>query len=736
MSEDFFRQHPELHDNNFRPTHAYGKAINGSGVLEVGIVKLSFRIDKVHMSMNFRIVRGLIHPLILGWDFLTKYQAWLDPAKGRLQYLNGMKSVPLIEDSQGISGCYYRVHEDLTIPGNSKMHTEVELMVDAEALKLATNLVTTEPFPHQGGDVWSCRTCSPVKEGRIQYEFINTSPASIKIEAGTVLGYAEFTEEESFNDTAEETEMLCAYKGYDSGYESEEESEKEEDIEEIEMEREPSKQAPTLKGVLRESPEHAHQNNCSSSKSIMFNDHISVKEIPPRTNHRKSKGKSKVPRSGISKEYRGSMSTKISDEPPPTPGELCESLPAPTVESQMPPGAKRLSIDYSIMAKDALPYKEELQNLLEGKHAEVFAKHDRDYGKTDLIHFRANLKDRDAPPIAVPPYRTRPEVKEIIDRQAYEMIADGLVSPSTSPYSAPILVEKKKLGGYRFLTDFRCLNERCNKIVYPLPRIEDSIQRLAEPKFFSSMDLIKGFWQIPIHPEDKKFFAFSTENMHLEYQVAPMGSKNSPACLSSLMQLVLRGLPPQHVISYLDDILCADSTMEEHLKHLGQVLAALEKAGLKLNPAKCSFAQDSVICLGHKLSRDGISPDPANIEKIRNWQAPENAKKLRTFLGLSGYYRQFVKDYSEIAKILTDLTHENAEWKWTKEHQQAFETLRDILTSDKVMHYPDFNRQFILKSDASLASIGYILTQKFDGKERVISYGSKKLARPQQNWST
>jgi hypothetical protein len=150
MSEEFFRQHPELRDNNFRPTSGYGKAVNGSRVLEVGIVKLSFRIDDVHMSMNFRIVRGLIHPLILGWDFFSKYQAWLDPAGGTLQYQNGRKAVSLIEDSHGISGCYYRVHEDITIPGNSKMHVEIELMVDAEALKLATDLVTTEPFPHQG----------------------------------------------------------------------------------------------------------------------------------------------------------------------------------------------------------------------------------------------------------------------------------------------------------------------------------------------------------------------------------------------------------------------------------------------------------------------------------------------------------------------------------------------------------------------------------------------------------
>jgi hypothetical protein len=151
-----------------------------------------------------------------------------------------------------------------------------ELMVDAEALKLATNLVTTGPFPHQGGDVWSCRTCSPVKEGRLQYEFINTSPQSVKIEAGTVLGYAEFTEEESFEATADETEMFCSYKGYHSGYETEEESDAEEDIEEIDMDnglqakgiprtpnrhvhQDPKMQPKTTQGILRTSKDHAHQ---------------------------------------------------------------------------------------------------------------------------------------------------------------------------------------------------------------------------------------------------------------------------------------------------------------------------------------------------------------------------------------------------------------------------------------------------------------------------------------------
>ena len=595
---------------------------------------------------------------------MSKYKAILNPGQGILEYENG-KSAPLIEESLDVSGCYYRLHDDLVVPGNSKVHTNVELMVDAEAAKIASTTVVTEPLINAGQEVCAARSCSTVKEGMFMTEFINGSANSVKLEAGTIIGYAEFVREDDFNDMSTETDMFCSYSSDDSAYETDGESESEEADNEMEDSEE----------ISCDPPPHPNDPNTRP------------KEI------------------------------KRQDE-------------------DIPEGAKKLSINYSKMSKEAKPYTKQLKDLLENKHEAAFSKHDRDYGKTTLVQYRAHLKDPDAPPVASPPYRTRPEMREVVDEQAFQMIADGLVSHSTSPYSAPILLAKKKCGGWRFLTDFRKINERCNKVVYPLPRIEDSLQRLENPRLFSSLDLTKGFWQIPIHPDDRKYFAFSTETMHLEYLVAPMGAKNSPSYLTALMQLVLRGLPMQHVISYLDDILVADNNMESHLLHLDQVLTAIEKAGLKLNPAKCSLAQDSVICLGHKLSKDGVAPDPANIEKIRSWKPPKNKKAVKSFLGLTGYYRPYVKDYSHIANDLTDLTRDDASWMWIEKHQRAFDTLKRILVSDQIMHYPDFKRPFIVKSDASLTSIGYVLTQKFDGREKVISYGSKKLSRPQQRWST
>ena len=153
------------------------------------------------------------------------------------------------------------------------------------------------------------------------------------------------------------------------------------------------------------------------------------------------------------------------------------------------------------------------------------------------------------------------------------------------------------------------------------------------------MDLQKGFWQVPIEPEDRKYFAFSTGTMHVEYNCMPMGALNSSATMQALMSLILRGLPMDHIICFLDDILVASSTMEDHILHL-DLLNAIARAKLKLNPKKCLFAQDNVSCLGHRLSRDGIGPDPHNLDKIRKWKPPTNKSEICSFLGLTGYYRK------------------------------------------------------------------------------------------------
>ena len=407
----------------------------------------------------------------------------------------------------------------------------------------------------------------------------------------------------------------------------------------------------------------------------------------------------------------------------------------PDAKPEVAEPLQELKVDYSTIAEEAKPRLEELKHLLEVKHAKVFSKNERDRGRTDICTYQANVKP--GPPIVIRPYRTTPVLQDEMDRQVHDMIADGLVSHSTSPFSAPVLMVKKKMPGqWRLCTDFRKINARSERVVYPLPRIDDTLRKLRSPRFFSTMDLLKGFWQVPIAKEDRKYFAFSTGTLHVEYNVMPMGAVNSTATMQALMALILRGLPPEHIICFLDDILIASETLDDHLHHIDLVLTALGRSGLKLNPQKCLFAQESVSCLGHQLSRDGIAPDPANLAKIKKWKPPTNISEIRSFLGLTGYYRQMIRGYAEIAAPLTDLTKDEKEWKWTEKEQQAFETLRDYLTSDTIMSYPDFSKPFWVKTDASKHSVGFVLTQKDGKEERVIAYGSKKLTETQRGYCT
>ena len=695
ISEKFFLASPHLQSRPYHPMKTRGTAINGTKVLTLGLVNLAFRINGRFYNQNFRVIRGLVHDIFMGWDWFSSSGAVLNPDKGTLDFPRFGDSTPLISESLEVSGCYYRVPEDFVVPPNSKAHLKVEAMLsDFEGP--ISNMVECDPFLNGSSDIWTARCISSVTDGSFFTEFVNCHDYPVRLEKGRVLGYAKFTSDDELEGCSVETEMACHYNEEDSGYESN----------------------------GSESDESSDEGNISEDDGDE-EEEIAV-DPPPLY---------------ASQSHQRTEKCAPQDTPPPVPPPIPCSSPSDSSAhgDPIPVGAKRLKLDLSKISKRALPYKLRLKQVLEIEHAKAFSRHDRDYGRTNVTQYRAQMKDRDEPPISVPPYRTRPDMREVIDNQAFEMIADKVVQPSTSPFSAPIMLAKKKCGGWRFLTDFRRINEKCNKMVYPLPRIEDSIQKLDSPQFFTTLDLTKGFWQIPIHPDDRKYFAFSTETMHLEYLVAPMGAKNSPSVLSALMQLVLRGLPPQHVISYLDDILVATNTMEEHLVYLDKVLSAVEKAGLKLNPAKCSIAQDSVTCLGHLLSKDGVAPDPANISKIRAWEAPANVKKLKTFLGLSGYYRHFVRDYSKIAQPLTELTRDGADWIWTEVHQAAFEELKKILTSNQVMNYPDFSKPFTVKSDASLTAIGYVLTQvtqEVDGKEKVISYGSKKLNPTQMRWST
>ena len=231
----------------------------------------------------------------------------------------------------------------------------------------------------------------------------------------------------------------------------------------------------------------------------------------------------------------------------------------------------------------------------------------------------------------------------------------GVIEESVSPWAAPVVLVKKKSGELRFCTDFRGLNAVTKKYAMPLPNITELLDSLGGAKYFSSLDLRSGYYQVPIHPDDREKTAFTCTAGLFQYKKMAMGLTGAPATFSALMAQVLAGLQWTTCLVYLDDLIVLGRTLEEHLKNLEQVLECLEEVDLKLKPTKCQFARKEVDFLGHVVSAEGLKPDPKKIEAVKNWETPQNSDEVRSFVAFCNYYRRFVKNFSQTAKPLNNL---------------------------------------------------------------------------------
>ena len=258
---------------------------------------------------------------------------------------------------------------------------------------------------------------------------------------------------------------------------------------------------------------------------------------------------------------------------------------------------------------------------------------------------------------------------------------------------------------------------------------------MAGSKWFSTLDLISGYWQVEMSPEDQEKTAFCTPEGLFEFTVMPFGLCNAPATFQRLMDLVLSGLQWTECLVYLDDVIILGRDFEDHLRSLKLVFQRLRESGLKLKPAKCSLFQEKVSYLGHVISADGLATDPDKSNQVAWWPVPTSAKEVQKFLGLANYYRRFVKGFASIAKPLHKLTEKNSVFKWTEECQEAFIELRHRLTSTPALAHPDFSKPFTLDTDASNTGIGAVLSQEGeDGVEHVIAFGSRLLTKPERNY--
>ncbi|KAL0540334.1 hypothetical protein IC582_024569 [Cucumis melo] len=335
-------------------------------------------------------------------------------------------------------------------------------------------------------------------------------------------------------------------------------------------------------------------------------------------------------------------------------------------------------------------------------------------------------------PISRAPYRMAPAELKELKVQLQELLDKGFIRPSVSPWGAPVLFVKKKDGSMRLCIDYRELNKVTVKNRYPLPRIDDLFDQLQGATVFSKIDLRSGYHQLRIKDEDIPKTAFRSRYGHYEFIVMSFGLTNAPAVFMDLMNRVFREFLDTFVIVFIDDILIYSKTEAEHEEHLRMILQTLRDNKLYAKFSKCEFWLKQVSFLGHVVSKAGVSVDPAKIEAVTGWTRPSTVSEVRSFLGLAGYYRRFVENFSRIATPLTQLTRKGVPFVWSKACEDSFQTLKQKLVTAPVLTVPDGSGSFVIYSDASKKGLGCVLMQQ--GK--VVAYASRQLKSHEQNYPT
>ena len=390
--------------------------------------------------------------------------------------------------------------------------------------------------------------------------------------------------------------------------------------------------------------------------------------------------------------------------------------------------------DFNIGENDySTEEKKQFMKLLK-ENGHIFSSFKGEVGHLKGVKHR--IETRTDKPVIMRHQRIPLAMEEKVEKMISDMLKQNIIVESKSEWNSPLVVVPKKNGDLRLCVDFRKLNSITVRPQYPMPNTHAMFDSLQGNRYFSTLDLSSGYHHVAMDEEDAKKTGFSSRSGHYHYVRMPFGLSGAPATFQRSMNLLLRGLTWEKCLVYMDDVLIFGRTLKEHNERLQEVFQRFSDAGVKLSVEKCHFLEKEVRYLGHVISYDGIKTDPVKTECIRKYERPSTSAELKSFLGLTGYYRRFIYSYADLARPLENMLNrleckrkDKCILEWDERTLSAFEQLKHALMSAPVLKYPIKNGLFVLDTDASHDCIGAVLSQVQDGQEKVIAYGSRALTK-------
>ncbi|KAE9082005.1 hypothetical protein PF007_g22439 [Phytophthora fragariae] len=395
-----------------------------------------------------------------------------------------------------------------------------------------------------------------------------------------------------------------------------------------------------------------------------------------------------------------------------------------------PDKADGMEADFS-ESKLSLEQKELFQAELDGFRS-MFVDSSKEPGRPDLLQFEIDTGN--SSPIKQQPHRVSLAEREVMEAEVQQYLELNLIRPSNSPWASPVLMIRKPDGGIRFCIDYRRLNAVTVKDCYPMPLIDDILDVLGDAQLFSTMDIASGYWNVPIHPDSVSKTAFTCKYGLYEWLVMPFGLCNAVPAFERLMETVLVDLKWRIRLFYLDDCVIFSKDFPSHLVRVRQVLTRFQQAGFKLKMKKCHWGRSQVAFLGHIVTPTGILPNPEKVKAVMNVKRPVDVHGIRSFLGLTSYFRRYIPGYASISAPLERLKVKDAPFVWNEDYEAAFRQLKRALLKPPILVYPDGKKRFKLYVDSSRYAVGACLMKEVDGRDRVVAYASKLLTGSQKNW--